>query len=92
MDIPSAMQSRSSKPSKPRVSSAITPAARTSWHAVKCVSLDDMRTQNIRYWQQQGGAAIREAAWQLVVETWHAQGRDPDELRFHRPPPAVRKA
>lgn len=27
-----------------------------------CISLDDMRTQNIRFWQNQGGAAI----WQTT--------------------------
>ncbi len=86
------MSSRPAKTRKRRLRSAPVPAGRSAWHAVKCSSLDDMRTQNIRFWQQQGGAAIREAAWQLVTETWQAQGRDPDELRFHRPPPAVRKA
>ena len=63
---------------------------REGWQAVKCTSLDDMRTQNIRFWQQAGGAAIRQAAWELVVETWQAQNRDPDELRFQRLAPAIR--
>jgi hypothetical protein len=57
---------------------------RSDWHGVKCASLDDMRTQNIRFWQQAGGAAIRKAAWELVVEMWQAQGRDPNELKFQR--------
>lgn len=43
-----------------------------------------MRTQNVRFWQRAGGAAIRQAAWELVVETWQAKHRDPDELRFSR--------
>ena len=72
---------------------AFTPISeRAGWHAVKCASLDDMRTQNIRFWQRAGGAAIRAAAWDLVVETWQAQKRDPNELRFQRLAPAVRKA
>ena len=65
---------------------------REGWEAVKCSSLDDMRTQNIRFWQRAGGAAIRKAAWDLVVETWQAQQRDPDELRFQRLAPPVRRA
>ena len=71
---------------------AETTPSRQSWHAAKCASLDDMRTQNIRFWQQQGGAAIRQAAWELVVEMWQAQHRDPDELRFQRLAPALRGA
>jgi len=51
-----------------------------------------MRTQNIRFWQQAGGAQIRQAAWELVVETWKAQKRDLNELRFSRLAPAVREA
>ena len=61
-----------------------SPQIREGWHAVKCNSLDDMRTQNIRFWQRAGGAAIRAAAWELVVESWTAQKRNPDELRFQR--------
>ena len=66
--------------------------SRADWQAVKCASLDDMRTQNIHFWQRAGGAAIREAAWDLVVETWRAQKRNPDELRFQRLAPLVREA
>ncbi len=72
-----------------------TPAsttARAGWHAVRCSSLDDMRTQNILFWQRAGGAAIRQAAWELVVETWQAQRRNPDELRFQRLAAPVRQA
>lgn len=54
------------------------------WEAKKCASLDEMRTENIRFWQRQGGAAIRKAAWELVVESWDAQKRDINELRFQR--------
>ncbi|WP_395717467.1 hypothetical protein [Prosthecobacter sp.] len=68
------------------------PKVREGWQAVKCTSLDDMRTQNIRFWQRAGGAAIRQSAWELVVETWQAQHRDPDELRFQRLAPTVRQA
>ncbi len=63
---------------------------RSGWYACKCSSLDDMRTKNIRFWQQQGSAAIREAAWELVVETWKQQKRDLNELRFQRSPAPVR--
>jgi hypothetical protein len=62
------------------------------WQAVKCSSLDEMRTQNIRFWQRAGGAAIRKAAWELVVETWKTQHRNLDELRFQRLAPPVRRA
>ena len=74
--------------------SSITSESRSRevWHAVKCNSLDDMRTQNIRFWQKQGGAAIRKAAWELVVETWKAQHRDLNELRFQRLASPVREA
>jgi hypothetical protein len=65
--------------------------AKSGWEGVKCASLDDMRAQNILFWQRQGGAAIRQAAWDLVVETWQAQRRDPDELRCPRLAAAVRK-
>ncbi len=57
---------------------------RADWHGVKCASLDEMRTQNIRFWQRAGGAMIRQAAWELVVDSWIAQNRDPNELRFQR--------
>lgn len=65
---------------------------RAGWHGVRCASLDDMRTQNIRFWQQAGGARIRQAAWELVEETWKAQKRDPNELRFSRLAQTVREA
>ncbi len=62
---------------------------RAGWEAKKCASLDEMRTENIRFWQRQGGAAIRQAAWELVIETWKVQKRDPNELRFQRSPSIV---
>jgi hypothetical protein len=72
--------------------SASPGSKREGWQAVKCASLDDMRTQNVRFWQRAGGAAIRQAAWELVVETWQAQHRDPDELRFQRLAQPLREA
>lgn len=66
--------------------------ASSKWHAVKCESLDEMRDQNIRFWQEAGGSAIRRAAWEIVVETWQTQGRDLNELRFQRLAAVVRKA
>lgn len=69
-----------------------TPNARSGgWHVVKCRDLDDMRKQNILHWQRAGGAAIRQAAWELVQEWWLAQNKDPDELRFQRLAPRVRQ-
>lgn len=68
------------------------PPTRDGWVGVRCASLDDMRTQNILFWQRAGGAAIRAAAWDLVVEAWHVQKRDPNELRFQRLAPTVREA
>jgi hypothetical protein len=62
----------------------------SGWEAVRCSSLDEMRTQNIRFWQRQGGAAIRQAAWELVVEAWLAENKDPNELRFQRVAPDLR--
>lgn len=69
-----------------------TESSRAGWYGKKCASLDEMRSENIRFWQRQGGAAIRQAAWDLVVESWKAQKRDPDELRFQRSPASVREA
>ncbi|MEN3942159.1 hypothetical protein WJU23_12755 [Prosthecobacter sp. SYSU 5D2] len=63
-----------------------TPPIRVGWYAKKGSSLDDMRTENIRFWQKQGGAVIRQAAWDLVEEAWKQQNRNPDELRFQRCP------
>ena len=68
-----------------------TPSKR-EWTAVRCSSLDDMRTQNILFWQAQGGAVIRQAAWEMVVEYWQANKLDPDELRFSRSGTSVRRA
>ncbi len=65
---------------------------RAGWHGVRCSSLNDMRTQNILFWQRAGGAAIRQAAWELVVETWQSQHRNPDELRFQRLATPIREA
>lgn len=50
-----------------------------------------MRTQNILFWQRAGGAAIRKAAWELVVEAWELKKRNPDELRFQRAAPGIRE-
>lgn len=68
------------------------PGSRADWHGVKCSSLDDMRTENIKFWQKSGGKMIRQAAWELVFETWTTQNRDPDELRFQRLTTALRRS
>ena len=65
---------------------------RKEWTAVRCAGFDDMRDQNIRFWQSQGGAEIRRAAWDLVTDYWHANKLPPDELRFSRSVTAVRRA
>jgi hypothetical protein len=64
----------------------------SGWYGKKCGSLDEMRTEGIRFWQRQGGAAIRQAAWELVVENLEARHGDGNELRFQRSAPAVREA
>jgi transposase len=62
----------------------MSPNVKEGWHAVRCVDLDDMRRQNILFWQQAGGVAIRQAAWELVEEWWQMKKKNPDELRFQR--------
>ena len=52
---------------------------------------DDMRDQNIRFWQSLGGAEIRRAAWELVTDYWDANKLPLDELRFSRSVTAVRR-
>jgi hypothetical protein len=51
-----------------------------------------MRLHSIRSWQRQSAAARRQAAWEIVVEAWEIQKRDPNELRLQRPLEVVRKA
>jgi hypothetical protein len=75
-----------------RVSNAASITSKREWTAVRCASLDDMRTQNILFWQAQGAAMIRRAAWELVEEYWQANKLDPDELRFSRSVTSVRRA
>jgi hypothetical protein len=74
------------------MSEPVQSPVQAGWYAKKCGSLDEMRTEGIRFWQQQGGAAIRQAAWDLVVDIWKAQKRPLDELEFQRSITAVRKA
>ena len=45
---------------------------------------DADRSFDVAYWQQQGDAAIFEAAWELVEFYHRAQGMDADELRLQR--------
>ena len=61
------------------------------WTVVRCDGFDDMRTQNILFWQAQGGSAIRQAAWDIVLDYWKANNLDPDELRFCRSTASVRR-
>jgi hypothetical protein len=68
-----------------------TPTQREGWYAVRCHDLEDMRRQNIAYWQRAGGAAIRQAAWELVQDWWEMKKKDPDELRFQRVAPSLRQ-
>jgi hypothetical protein len=56
-----------------------------TWKVTRCESFEDMRKVAIANWQRQSGAARRQAAWDLVVEAWKMQKRDPDELRLQRP-------
>jgi hypothetical protein len=68
-----------------------TPTQREGWYAVRCHDLEDMRRQNIAYWQRAGGAAIRQAAWELVQDWWEMKKKNPDELRFQRIAPSLRQ-
>ena len=74
-----------------RAMSKIGESNRSGWYAKKCKSLDEMRTEGIRFWQQQGGSSIRKAAWELVVENWKVKDKNSDELRFQRSSPLVRE-
>jgi hypothetical protein len=62
------------------------------WTAIRCAGLDDMRTQNILFWQEQGGSAIRKAAWDIVLDYWKANNLNPNELRFCRSVTSVRRS
>ncbi len=42
------------------------------------------RSFDVRYWQEQGDAAIFRAAWELVEFFSRDRGMDPDELRLQR--------
>ena len=72
--------------------SQVRESGSSGWYARKCESLDEMRTEGIRFWQLQGGAAIRQAAWELALENWKAHHGDDDEPGFQRSTPVVREA
>jgi hypothetical protein len=65
---------------------------RQEWTAVRCSDFDDMRTQNILFWQAQGGSAIRQAAWEIVKDYWKVHHLNPNELRFCRSTTSVRRS
>ena len=56
---------------------------RKDWKLRRCDSFEDMRVEAIRQ-RQRAGATARAAAWDMVVEAWHLQNRDPNELRLQR--------
>ena len=53
---------------------------------------DADRSFDIEYWQQQGDAAIFEAAWELAEFYHRAQGMDADELRLQRSVENIQRA
>jgi hypothetical protein len=75
-------------------------ATRKTWTVTRCDSFEDMRRAGIRNWQRRSAAAPqrrsaaerRQAAWELVVEAWQMQKRDPNELRLQKPAQVLRKA
>lgn len=65
---------------------------RKDWKLRRCNSFEDMRVEAIRSWQRAGANARANAAWDMVVEAWHLQNRDPDELRLQRTVTVLHKA
>lgn len=65
---------------------------RKTWTVTRCDSFEDMRRVGIRNWQRRSAAERRQAAWELVVEAWQMQKRNPNELRLQRSAQVLRKA
>lgn len=65
---------------------------RKDWKLRRCDSFEDMRVEAIRQWQRAGATDRAAAAWDMVVEAWHLQNRDPDELRLQRTVTVLHKA
>ena len=65
---------------------------RKDWKLRRYDSFEDMRVEAIRQWQRAGASARAAAAWDMVVEAWHLQNRDPNELRLQRTVTVLRKA
>ena len=42
------------------------------------------REFDIQFWQDQSSEQRADAVWELVVDYWQMQGKDPDELRLQR--------
>lgn len=66
--------------------------SRKTWTVTRCDSFEDMRRVGIRNWQCRSAAERRQAAWELVVEAWQMQKRNPNELRLQRSAQVLRKA
>ena len=66
--------------------------SRKTWTVTRCDSFEDMRCVGIRNWQRSSAAERRQAAWELVVEAWQMQKRNPNELRLQRSAQVLRKA
>ena len=45
---------------------------------------DDDRLADYEHWDRLGDEARFQAAWDLVVQAYELQGKDPNELRFQR--------
>lgn len=67
-------------------------AMRKGWTVTRCESFEDMRRVGILNWQRRSAAERRQAAWEIVVEAWQMQKRDPNELRLQRSAQVLRKA
>ncbi len=44
----------------------------------------DDKAQDYAFWDELGDEAKFTAAWDLVVQAWEIQGKDPNELRLNR--------
>lgn len=62
-----------------------------NWTVTRCGSFEELRRLSIRAWQRRSAAERRQEAWNLVVETWQMQKRDPSELLLRRDIQVIRR-
>lgn len=58
----------------------------------KCASFEEMRGMAVHDWQKLPAWQRAAAAWDLVIEAWLLQNRNPDELRLRRSITVIRRA